>query len=424
MNIRKFLPIALGLILLVGTPAPTHAFEWTGWTLAGHSITEKDFWDSNLTKTFEGDKESQLAAIKNLSKNNDIMKVELDARGKAKNLTIHTIFTYGPSNFKIYQQKVPNFAEEQQALGNWLVSLIKQTPRDRSLVSAADKLFQDLNKVAKDQPWVTNLQRNLLAARLGIGPEVLEQHPDFESFAKANYLYKHIAYHNHEITVSADGIPEIMVEGVATPWNTLKDQLQIDSKGKLQNHFYTYQGLVSGQPYKVIKPFKQVYPSDYKNQYVLEIVSVTGLPPHNWIRLINPDGDLYSIGLWGETPLVDLVTAAWHLVPETARATSPDLMEIARDPQKMIVTSIKITKEQFDEAMSYLKSYQENPGNYQIVSVSGENCATFVRNLAEHLGINIKSSSWFRPFNNPYDIMEWQKAIAKKYGKDGIIEIN
>jgi hypothetical protein len=297
---------------------------------------------------------------------------------------------------------------EQEQVGRWINSLVKADPHNRNLTSNADKFFQRLERVAKNEPWLQGLQRDLLAIRLGIGADVLEQHPDFEQFAKANYLHKHMAYHHHQINVLPDGTPELLVDGVLTPWPEIKERLDLDKHGKMNNYFYTYQGLVPGQSHTVLKPFKKVDPGQYDHQYILEVVSISGFPPHNWLRLIDSSGDLYSIGFWGQTPLTDLITAAKHLVPEQGKATSPDLLEIAGDPDKMVVTPIKISQQQFEEAIAYLEAYQKDPGYYQILSVGGENCATFVRNLTDRLGMKVTSSSWLRPFNNPYDLMAWQ----------------
>ncbi len=410
---RRISTITLSFILICSYPTATIALDWTGWLIGGKSVETVGFWDKSQTKVYEGPDKAKAALIENLSSNDDIMKVDLDSEGNAEGLTISKIYTYSPSDFKVYEKKVPDYAQEQELLGQWINKLVKADPNDRRFVSATDKFFRHLEPIGKNQAWLAGLQRELLATRLGIEPEVLVDHPDFEAFVKANYLYKHLSYHNQKVEVNSEGMPELMVMGVMKPWSEIKDNVKVDSKGKLTNYFYTSEGLVPGQPSTEVVPFKKVDPNLYHHQYVLEVVSIDTFPPHNWIRLVNPEGDFYSIGYWGNTPISDLISAAKHLKPEEGHATSPDLMEIAGDPDKIVTTPIKITQEQFDETLAYIRDYQQKPGKYQILSIGGENCATFVRNLTDRLGIKVQSSSWYRPFNNPYDVMAWQKTVDK-----------
>lgn len=329
----------------------------------------------------------------------------------SQELILHHVYTYSDSDFSTYKKKKRNSTEEQIELGEWVNQLVSKNPQDRELGRAADRFFKALAPLAAKKYWFTELQQDFLASRLGVRSQVLKEHPDLEQFISANYLHKHMLYHGHKIELSANGEPLLLVEGSLTPWSTFRYEVELDAKNRLKNYYYTYEGFVAGQPDETFRVFKKVKPTTYR----LEIVSVRNLPPHSWIRLIDSSGDLYSAGLWGVTPMGDLWSAITHLVPESGRLLSPDIMEVVVDPADMITTSIELSKEQFDTLFHYLIGYQKNPSQYEVLGIwGGENCAVFVKGVLQQIGIEMSASSWKRPFANPYDIMDWQKERRQK----------
>ncbi|MDP1834288.1 MAG: hypothetical protein Q8K75_00005 [Chlamydiales bacterium] len=408
---KQFSHILLCLVFLLGGVQPLPAVDWTGWYSGGKSLVDSEFWDPAQSKIITSDVKAQTQLIENISNDDHIMRVT--GQGRNLQLTIHNVYTYSPSDFKVYKQKVPDYAEEQTRLGNWINQIVRENPHNQHITSTVDRFFKRLVTDAKGEQWAEELQQELLAARLGIGPKVFVEHPDFEEFVQNNFLFKHIPYHKHKVVVDSNGIPQLLVEETLTPWTSIKDIAHLDHKGRLQNYYYTYRGLVPGKPEEQLLVFKQVPPNTYHHQYILEVVSIRRLPPHNWVRMIDPEGNVYSIGFWGVTPMTDLWSAIKHIVPESGKVTSPDLMEIVGDPLQMISTPIKITEEQFKDLLNFIENYQNDPGKYEVLGwLGGENCAVFVKNVMDHLGFKIKASSWTRPFDNPYDIMDWQHAVA------------
>ena len=392
---------------------PIYSIDWGSWTVGGQKVNELPTWDESLIGTQASGNSIMKQAMNNINDTHRLMLLQSGRLGLT--LNIHKLFRYSNSDWKAYLAKEPKAVEEQIELGDFLNLQVRKNPKYSDLSKAVDKHFRRLSDLTGKAAWVQDLQSDLAAARMKMSGRVFREYPDFEKFVIANYLHKHVMLHGHSISLNRSGEPMLRVEGEAVPWTEFQDEIELDSKGRIISHFYTYQGFVEGQPDTVIKPFKKVAADTYNGKHIIEIVTVTSFPPHTWIRLINPEGEVYSVGYWGATPLTDLFTAVAHLVPEGGRVTAPDLFEITSSPNLMVETAIAITPEQFENAMEFIEDYQQSPDIcYQILSYGeSQNCAGFVRTLADELGLNIRTSSWVLPFNNPYSIEDWQKEVGK-----------
>jgi hypothetical protein len=413
MILNNFPQTIFSLVLLLSYFVNLSATDWSQLEANGKNLGTAEFWDPAHISNAAGTSKAQDAFVDNVTSADHIMRI-LPTGQDYTQLIWHKVYSYNDSDFDVYRQKVPDYANEQLQLGRWLNSLVRENLSNQHFTSSVDRFFRRLHSLAKNESWVKQLQQELLATRLGIGPDVFDQHPDFEAFVKNNFLFKHLPYHKHKASVDASGMPLLLVENTLTPWDTIKGLVDTDADGRMENYFYTHEGLVPGKPDDVLRVFKKISPNTYHEQYILEIMSIKTMPPHNWIRLVNPQGDVYSIGFWGITPMNDIWSAIQHVIPESGRVTSPDLMEIAGDPKNMIATPIKLTEEQYQDVLNYIEEYQKNPRNYQILGwLGGDNCAVFVHNIMNYLGFKIKASSWVRPFDNPYDVLDWQRYVSR-----------
>lgn len=388
-----------------------HATTWVDLKSDEKGTTRTaSFWDPSKTSSYNGEFLPQDELSKNLEKRSHLMR--LDHQNEDIELTLHKLYTYSASDFSLYKKKVPEYAEEQLELGRWINQQAKENLKDPTFITKVDKFYHRLEEVAPNESWLQTLEQELLSIRLGVPTDVFSDYPDLEQFVSRNFLYKHLPYHKHQIEIDANGSPSLLVEGKMVPWTDLKEKLKIDHNGVMTNYFYTYQGLTAGRPDEVILPFKKVNPRPYHHRHILEIASIDVFPPHNWIRLIDSEGLEYSIGYWSSIPLTNMWAAIQNILPKEGRVMSPDLMEFVADPNKTVVTAIEISQEQFDQVLTYLQEYQKDPKKYEILStLGGENCATFVRQIMDRLGLKIQTHSWIRPFNNPYDILDWQAKI-------------
>lgn len=406
--------LCFSLLLLLGGSPSVHGLDWSGWISDGKSLSDSPFWDPSQATITKGKVDIEKKVEDNLAKGEHIMKLTLGPQGDPTELNVHHVYTYSPDGFEIYRRKDADFEQEQVELGQWINRVIKKDQKDQRFVSLVEKFYRKLSVATNQASWVESLQRELLAIRLGINTEVLQNHPDFERFVRNNYLFRHIPFHRHQVTVDSAGEPALLVEETSRPWSDVEKLIELDSKGRLTNYYYTYQGLVPGQPDKTVRPFKKIDPVSYHGMSILEVVSSEQFPPHNWIRLIDTEGNLYSAGFWGETPVSGLWEAVKHVVPETGKVLSPDPMEVIADPNRLKTTAIAIAPDQLNTLLKYLEGYQKDPGSYEILSsFGGENCAKFVRQVLEAIQLKIKTSSWYRPFDNPYDVIDWQNTISK-----------
>ncbi len=405
--------IRLSVVLCCLFATSLQGYDWKGWFVDDKELGASSFWEPAHTSTYAGEFEPAAKLQINIAGSDNIMRLA-DSQAKFPELTIHHIYRYTPDDFAVYRDKVPGYANEQLMLGHWINNLAKGRLRDAEFIFDVDRFYRRLDSVAKGEPWLEQLQQELLSIRLELDIEVLKRYPDFESFIKTNHLTSHLTYHHHKITVDDEGTPELLVEDKMVPWTEFKQRLKVNAHGDVTNYFYTYQGFVPGQAKTTLRPFKKIDPATYDHQHILEIVSANVFPPHNWLRLIDSEGNLYSIGYWSKIPLKDLWGVLQNIFPSESYVLSPDLMEVAIDPNKFVVTPIHITQEQFDTLLSYLRQYQQNPKRYEVLGVlGGENCATFVAQAAQQIDIKIISSSWKRPFHNPYDVIDWQEMVAK-----------
>ena len=139
----------------------------------------------------------------------------------------------------------------------------------------------------------------------------------------------------------------------------------------------------------------------------IEIATIEGeLVPHTWIRLIDSEENVHSVGLYAPEPLSDWPALIRSLWPRPATLRSPDPCE---SWEEIMITRFSISEQKYDQLLEVLS--KQHSCMYQIFSYGGFNCAGLVKLIADEAGIDISVASFRRPFPNPYDIREWQKRI-------------
>lgn len=152
-----------------------------------------------------------------------------------------------------------------------------------------------------------------------------------------------------------------------------------------------------------------------ERRHLIEVVTLrrSGLfnfmQAHAWLRFVNPDGKVTSVGFFGECPISNLWQVLRHLVPRRGKILSPDLYEASTTSSDQLVTAIAIDKEHFEQALAFIKGLQlARDCSFQLLDIlTGNNCAGFVGAVLRHIGLEITAEQ----FNLPADLAAWQTSV-------------
>lgn len=240
------------------------------------------------------------------------------------------------------------------------------------------------------------------------------------------HLHHPISYYGHEVRVGAHNDLEIMCNGTYTRLSTILSDLEwkearLISKKNQSEWNYLPNGLTQREivSWKTLEPVTRLSedqvaiiqkraqkltsplmtPSE-KPPYVLQIVSswsgsltqkYFGLadevdttfiqPQHPWLRLITPEGDLYSVGFnWGKT-----IGASNLAETVQSRFRSPDLWE-ALPFNTRVVTNIAIDEHQFEKIKNDIEKDQTEGLAFNFIT---QNCSTYVAHTLKKIGFDV-----------------------------------
>lgn len=255
-----------------------------------------------------------------------------------------------------------------------------------------------------------------LAEKLEVSLELLEQYPDFAHIASKNYFHRHLNIHQHQILVDELGCPYLLFEGEYLSWNDIKEHLELSPEGVIENYSYTFQGLVAGSQTTHLPIFKKIE-EESENDFALEILTYTEkFPPHVWVRLVNPEGEIVSAGFYPNSFFLSTMELISALKPSKGKVYSPDFLEIVTTPKEWMITHHQITQHQYDDLIAYLKNCQESRSyHYQFMSIGGYNCASFTAELAQLIGLQVPTTSRYMPIPDPRVIRQWQVSLRNKH---------
>ncbi|MBS0654627.1 MAG: hypothetical protein JSR46_02520 [Verrucomicrobia bacterium] len=250
--------------------------------------------------------------------------------------------------------------------------------------------------------------------RSGLPVETYHANPKEAKELMKMHLHHCISYYGHEVKIGASSGLEILCDGTYTPfstilndtseWNYLPNGL---TKRSLVN-WHTFEPItrltaaeVSAVQQRAVKlPSPLMTPSE-KPPHVLQIVSSwsepllpkycpctdeadaqLNQPQHPWLRLMTPEGDLYSAGFnWGKT------LGATNIAETVeSRFRSPDLWE-ALPFNARIVTNIAISEEQFEVIKHDIQQGHTEGLAFNFVT---QNCSTYISHTLKKLGFTPK----------------------------------
>ena len=242
--------------------------------------------------------------------------------------------------------------------------------------------------------------------------EVFYAHPEFVQFVMDTHLHRHFKEFQHKI-FSINGDPWILVEGTLHPWRDVQKRFFVEDgmiysleEGEKKRWVYLDRGLIKHDPihWSDFTPLKKLdrAPGQYQIQIVTAHVNqqqrtcidraFQGVR-HSWIRLITPEGYVYS---FGRRPKVDVFHLHQPIAGMEGFIETPDIYEFRAD-HKMI-TTLPISDSAAERVLHMVRE-EKRMGYHAITG----NCCSFVMRALEESGIN-------RPDSNAhvFDVLyEW-----------------
>lgn len=117
--------------------------------------------------------------------------------------------------------------------------------------------------------------------------------------------------------------------------------------------------------------------------YRLEIMSVTGKENHGWLRLKDPEGNVYSLGTFWDPDYRLHNIQVFDSLPGYVRGAG-DLQEFLGQEKHWKRTKIQLDKEKFDALKKKIVNEQKKGINYNLIN---SNCVSFAEKIIREIGI-------------------------------------
>ncbi|MGZ3733091.1 MAG: hypothetical protein ACXU9U_05080, partial [Parachlamydiaceae bacterium] len=222
-------------------------------------------------------------------------------------------------------------------------------------------------------------------------------HPEEYDFIQKLYLHRKVSAFNHQFEIK-DGSISVLVNGEMTPVSTLMETFnyvndRIVNRKDQREFTYTYsQGLCAidntNDPFDWQDTIPLFRRKERKHtDYRLEVMTTIGKQNHGWIRLKDPEGNIYSLGrLWDRDYQLERYKR-FKTIPGYVRAG--DIQEFTGEEVSWKRTKIVISKSHFEKIKTRVIDIQQNDKNYNLIN---QNCFSFVEEIFKVIGMNYKVS--------------------------------
>lgn len=232
------------------------------------------------------------------------------------------------------------------------------------------------------------LKTKILAAKLGLTSEHLNQYPDFAAFAENYRIYNYIAAYDHTPEVHEN---ELYLGPKDKPqkWSDVKQlalkKLYNEGSIFVKPWYYHESGIeevcdmFKWSEIRILSTKKD--PKEWGGGYAYQICTTASDLPrlegdHTFIRLCSRKGNIYSVGLY--RPEKNSIRDSWWLPLriKKAKLMSPDISEFWNVPIQSL--TVKITKESFEEIKKKIK---EDNNRILPFHPLGKNCTEWAINM-------------------------------------------
>lgn len=275
-----------------------------------------------------------------------------------------------------------------QVIADRLEKLERVSPADglnHEAVFSTKKFLKGVSKDALQDPRVVRCFSELLAFKLGIPSTAFEKSPGFEKFSSNPPLERYLAEYRHTLRLSPTGEVEILESGSYRPWGEVKDiaaPKEKENHSRYQPWFYGPEGLQNKNMFRWddLTPYKKEIPSD---RYLFEFCCCCEETPrfvgdHSWLRLIDPEGNVYSVGKYRPYKTDPKHQAKNPMRVQKGLLMSPDVSEFW--PTRIHRIPIEITPEEFEEMKRNIE--EDNRQDLETFQLVNDNCTKYVEKIA------------------------------------------
>lgn len=306
------------------------------------------------------------------------------------------------------EQRHPPVLQKLLDAGELLHDLFVVSPKDPLLLSTVQFISQDPGKAVNDHIRTLKWRLHALLVDLDVGypAGTLGKFPDCKKFFEANPIEHLVKLYGHQFQLNAAGEPMLLYQGKLECWHAIHACVPLREDGTMSDHVYTLSGIELGTPDSEIRLIQKDGKAAYGHRSIIEVRAIHR-PNENidyWIRLHQPNGDVYSIG-WEPIPpqfQMHLGTYSWNwkLPLETAdhstwlkvfhRRTGLPLCRgkvVSPAPEEQssaaaVVVPIEVSIERMEEVLQFVKGAQKYPdaigGQGQLGSAASRHFASLV----------------------------------------------
>lgn len=263
-------------------------------------------------------------------------------------------------------------------------------------LKVARNLLKDLKKQNINISAISDLKKEVVAAKLGISTITLDSNPGLQKFTEQYHLERYLLTYNHPFVID-QGTQEISLlkNGGFQPWNQIfkeSQSWQTSTRSPKLSWVYGPEGIQNKDMYDwtELKPFLKGDPADWNHEYVFEFCACFNPHSikngnHSWFRLKTPTGDVYSVGLYepGKGNVENNVKSPLRIKP--AFLMQPDVSEFWDFPISTIGFTIN------EETFLKIKQTVENDKNTEnlIFQLFNNNCVLYSKKLALIGGVDL-----------------------------------
>lgn len=264
-------------------------------------------------------------------------------------------------------------------------------------VKCVKKFLRNLKKKERKYPTVQKLQKLLTAKRLLLPLEALEKNHSFYQFAKQHHLHHYLRHYEHQLNYHEDTI-QIMKEGEYKDWEEVSEIANWKpipkNKQPTQPWVYGHKGLQKKDLYDwtELTPYKIEKDHKWGNRWIFEVRTCNEESPqktgnHAWMRLKNPDGEIFSFGLYRpeKAGIKDNFKAPLRI--KKGHLMQPDYSDVY--PCTIHSFEYEIDEPLFNKIKDQVeKDKQSDVEHFHPI---GMNCTRYVKKIAKIAGLKLKA---------------------------------
>ena len=225
--------------------------------------------------------------------------------------------------------------------------------------------------------------------KLGLSSNAQAYYPDLIDFLKANTLIDYMQGAGLKFGTANNGEPLLPVNGTMMKWGQARKEIfgDADIKKSMElplNWRFDASGLqkISVCEWTKLEPCRKEDP--HPGEFFVDLMTTAQGLNHSWIRLVNEDGNIISVGLCGH------IYSAALFRGSVGRLNSPDHREFM--PEEHRRTRILINKKQYEQLINRIENDQKTHNFY--FNLLSRNCGAYALEVLSEIGLIIDNKEF------------------------------